>query len=228
VITGCGLSILAMVFLFVGLIRDGVFSTIAHRLDTCYDQDMRVASGNTNYTLNALNCAPGRSEACLCVDGNDLNTCYLFDLQSAQDCDAILNALSPRLVISVVAMVFLFVLVFAYSIFTCKELCCNGESGEPGSPKDWFGNPIAKPLVKRVRDPGERSYVRYQENPIAGNAVVVPPLARKQSRHSRQTRHSIRHSRHSRHSKHSSLDHEEKSFNWQENPQTEEKDEFMP
>ena len=107
-----------------GVIFDGILYGATNALDTCFNQNTGDFYGNTEYNGFAFSCANGHSQTCLCVSGSNSDTCYLFDLKSADDCGEILTKLPSLLLASLIFVFLLLILVFTYSIFTCMGVCC--------------------------------------------------------------------------------------------------------
>ena len=105
---------------------DGIFYGVTNSLDTCYDQDKGEFYGSSSSTYKgyALACVYGHSQTCLCVNGGNSDTCYLFNLESADNCGEILSTMPELLLVSLLFLLGLFGTMLTYSIFTCKVVCC--------------------------------------------------------------------------------------------------------
>jgi hypothetical protein len=99
-------------------------------LDTCGNQDTGEIYGDNKYLSSVVACVSGHSQTCLCVNGGQSDTCYLFNLDSADNCGQILTKMPALLITSVIFLAILFVIVLTYSAFTCKAVCC----GRPAAP----------------------------------------------------------------------------------------------
>lgn len=124
VISGCVFSVISIILLVVGLIIDGIVFGATNGLDTCVDQDTNKYYGDSKYNIYAEACRIDHSQTCVCVNSDNTDNCYLFNLQAADNCGQILTKLPSLLLASVLFMLVLIVVVFVYSIFTCKTVCC--------------------------------------------------------------------------------------------------------
>eukprot|EP00388_Colpodella_angusta_P047900 GDKK01074369.1.p1 GENE.GDKK01074369.1~~GDKK01074369.1.p1 ORF type:complete len:240 (-),score=46.57 GDKK01074369.1:218-901(-) len=124
VTTGCVFSIIAILLCIAGVIFDGIIYGATNALDTCYDRENFTVYGDAQYGGQAINCALQNSQTCLCVQGSNDDTCFLFNLDSADNCGQILTKLPSLLLASLLFVFLLLVLVFTYSIFTCMGVCC--------------------------------------------------------------------------------------------------------
>ena len=111
--------------LIVGVILDGIWFGVSNALDTCYDQKKGEFYGSSTYQPFAFACANGNSQTCLCVNSANEDTCYLFDLENADNCGEILTTMPALLLTSLIFLLLLLVTMFIYSIFTCMNTCCN-------------------------------------------------------------------------------------------------------
>ncbi len=124
VTAGCVFSVIAILLCIAGVIFDGVIYGVTHALDACGNQETGEFYGDTQYLFRVQDCAVGHSQTCLCVQGNNDDTCFLFDLRGADNCGQILTKLPSLLLASLIFVFLLLVLVFTYSIFTCMGVCC--------------------------------------------------------------------------------------------------------
>lgn len=122
-ITGCTFSVFSLILVFAGLGLDGAFYGVTNGLDSCINQKTGEYYGEEGLFSIYAECT-GHSETCLCVNEQTSDKCYVFNIKEADNCGQILTRLPSLLMASVIFLTFLFVLVLAYSIFTCKMLCC--------------------------------------------------------------------------------------------------------
>ena len=120
-----------MILLIVGIILDGIWYGVTDSLDACYDQDKNKFYGSTKYQDLAEACAIDNSQTCLCVDGAKEDICYIFNLESANNCGMILTVMPALLLASLILMLVLFVTMLTYSICTCKVVCCTERPNYP-------------------------------------------------------------------------------------------------
>ena len=124
VAAGCVFSVISILLCIAGVIFDGVIYGVTNALDACGNQETGEFYGDTKYFTQVVNCAVGHSQTCLCVQGSNDDTCFLFDLRGADNCGQILTRLPSLLLASLIFVFLLLVLVFTYSIFTCMGVCC--------------------------------------------------------------------------------------------------------
>jgi len=152
VTTGCIFSVIAILLCIAGVIFDGVIYGATNALDTCIDRVNFQVYGDNQYAQQAGACIAGHSQDCLCVQGSNDDTCFLFNLDSADNCGQILTKLPSLLLASLLFVFLMLVLVFTYSIFTCMGVCCvkpplANQSGAP-TPTTATANPVAATTVK--------------------------------------------------------------------------------
>ena len=124
VTAGCVFSVISILLCIAGVIFDGVIYGVTNALDACGNQETGEFYGDTQYLNQVVNCVVGHSQTCLCVQGSNDDTCFLFDLRGADNCGQILTRLPSLLLASLIFVFLLLVLVFTYSIFTCMGVCC--------------------------------------------------------------------------------------------------------
>lgn len=151
--SGCILSVISILLCIAGVIFDGVIYGATNALDTCIDRVNMQVYGDKQYGTQAGECIPGHSQDCLCVQGSNDDTCFLFNLGSADNCGQILTQLPSLLLASLLFVFLMLVLVFTYSIFTCMGVCCvkpplAGQNGAPTPTTATAANPVAATTVK--------------------------------------------------------------------------------
>jgi hypothetical protein len=118
--------VITIILLIVGLILDGIIYGATNALDTCGDTNTGEIYGDTANTPYLISCAVDNHQDCLCIQSSNTDTCYLFNLESADNCGQILNKLPSLLLASVLFELVLVGTVFTYSVCTCKTVCCTG------------------------------------------------------------------------------------------------------
>jgi hypothetical protein len=122
--------VIAIIVLVIGIILDGIEFGVTNSLTTCVDGNTGEIYGDGGSSGNALLCAIGDSHDCSCVRDQSGDLCYEFNLQAADNCGQILNQLPSLLLASLLFQLLLFGTVFAYSICTCRSVCCVKEEGK--------------------------------------------------------------------------------------------------
>lgn len=164
---GCAFSVLAIILCFIGTILDGVFYGITENLDTCVNKHSLHVYGDSSYAAYAKACIIGHSQECSCVNSDNLDDCYMFNLKNANDCGDILTTLPAELLASMFFLLVLLFVVTTYSIFTCTNVCCAPEND--AYVRDNNNGP--EPAVASVYQP------HIAEPPQVAMPYVQPPPA---------------------------------------------------
>ena len=165
VVAGCVLSVISILLCIAGVIFDGVMYNTTQALDFCWNQETGESYGNLNYYPEAVNCAYDHSQTCLCVQSSNDNVCFLFNLNSAENCGQILTKLPALLLTSLIFVLLHLALVFMYSLFTCIYLCSPAVP-----PAAHHPNPVVSPSVIAVATPAGQP-VPVKHVPVTVNEV---------------------------------------------------------
>jgi hypothetical protein len=148
---GCGFSVIAIILLIVGVIIDGITYGGANALDTCGNTNTGEIYGDSANLPYLISCAVDNHQDCLCIQSSNTDTCYLFNLEAADNCGQILNKYPSLLLASVLFELFLLVTVFIYSVCTCKSVCCvsaeQQAAAQNTAPPANFAAPVAAVAV---------------------------------------------------------------------------------
>lgn len=139
-ILGLFCAILCCILVVIGFVRDAVMATYLRELETCFDQQTGDVYGADGNTIQAVNCAVGHGQRCLCVNSEETDTCYLFEKKITDTCGDILTAMPDLLIASVVFQILLLGILLYYSVQVCIDLCCPPPPPTPyGSHTDHTG-----------------------------------------------------------------------------------------
>lgn len=137
---------------------------VTHALDSCGNQETGEFYGDSKYYGNVVQCAVGHSQTCLCVQGSNTDTCFLFNLRAADNCGQILTKMPALLLASLLFVFLLLVLIFTYSIFTCMGVCCNkAPAGQNAAP------PVT--ATATAANPSYGQPVTAKATPMTANSV---------------------------------------------------------
>jgi hypothetical protein len=132
------------------MILDGVVYGATNALDACRDSTTFEVYGDNSPSngLAMAYCAQQHGQDCMCVRNSD-SDCYVFNLDSADNCGQIMTKLPSLLLAAVLFELILVGTVFAYSVCTCKTLCCasaEDQAAMNGAPNSSHGGNAAPPV----------------------------------------------------------------------------------